>query len=119
MSGLDPLLRRFDASDSLQVLWESCGLLPSVRARQGEAWIATTQHDRLRQLTAVKFDWGVGPHLPDDLFTPTVVAELGALSCLAQGAGAPSSPASALWMQLLPLDLTHFHGQFELLHGSS
>ena len=103
MSDLASLLRRFDASDSQQALWESCGLLPSVTAREGETWIAATQHDRLRRLTAVKFDWSVGPHLPDDLFAPTVVAELGAFSCLTQGARAPSSPASPLWMQLLPL----------------
>lgn len=54
-------------------------------------------------LTAAKFDWNVGPHLPDDLFAPTIVAELGAFSCLTQGAAAPSSSASPLWMQLLPL----------------
>ncbi|MBN9342220.1 MAG: hypothetical protein J0H52_19410, partial [Comamonadaceae bacterium] len=103
MSDLTSLLRRFDASDPQQALWESCGLLPSITARQGEAWITTSQHDRLRQLTATKFDWNVGPHLPHDLFTPTVVAELGAFACLAQGAGAASSPASLLWTQLLPL----------------
>lgn len=97
------LLRRFDVSDFQQALWESCGLLPSVAGHQDETWISTSQYDRLRRLTARKFDWNVGPHLPDDLFAPTVVAELGAFSCLAQGAGAPSSPASPLWMQLLPL----------------
>jgi adenine-specific DNA-methyltransferase len=103
MNGLDSLICRFDASDPQQALWESCGLLPSIMARQGEAWITASQHDRLRKLTAAKFDWSVGPPLPDDLFAPTVVAELGAFSCLTQGAGAPSSPASPLWMQLLPL----------------
>jgi adenine-specific DNA-methyltransferase len=103
MSDLVSLLRRLDLSDSRQALWEACGLLPSVGAREGESWIATSQHERLKKLTATKFDWSVGPHLPDDLFAPTVVAELGAFSCLTRGAASQSSPASTLWMQLLPL----------------
>ena len=106
MSDSTSLLRRFDASESRQALWESCGLLPSVDAREGENWIATSQYDRLIQLTLAKFYWNLGPQLPDDLFAPTVVAELGAFSCLTQGAGSPSSPASPLWMQLLPLWLS-------------
>lgn len=54
------LLRRFDVSESRQALWESCGLLPSVDAREGENWIAASQHDRLIELTLAKFDWKVG-----------------------------------------------------------
>lgn len=103
MSDLTSLLRRFDVSESRQALWESCGLLPLVAGREGENWIATSQYVRLVELTLTKFDWNVGPHLPDDLFAPTVVAELGEFSCLTQGAGFHSSPASPLWMQLLPV----------------
>nr|WP_315425904.1 hypothetical protein [uncultured Albidiferax sp.] len=106
MSDLTSLLRRFDVSDSRQALWESCGLLPSVAGREGENWIASSQYDRLVELTLTKFDWNVGPHLPDDLFAPTIAAELGAFSCLTQGAGSHSSPASPLWAQLLPVWLS-------------
>lgn len=106
MSDLVSLLRRLDLSDTRQAVWEACGLLPSVGTREGESWIAASQHERLKKLTATKFDWNVGPHLPDDLFAPTVVVELGAFSCLTQGAASPSSSASPLWMQLLPLWLT-------------
>jgi hypothetical protein len=105
MKDLTSLLRPADVSEPRQALWESCGLLPSVAAREGENWVATSQYDRLIELTLAKFDWNVGPHLPDDLFAPTVVAELGAFSCLTQGAGS-HSPASQLWMQLLPLWLS-------------
>lgn len=106
MSDLPSLLRRIDVSESQQGLWEFCGLLPSVSSREGEKWIATSQCDRLVELTLEKFDWNVGPHLPDDLFAPNIVAELGAFSCLTRGAGSHSSPAAALWMQLLPLWLS-------------
>lgn len=106
MSNLTSLLRRIDVSEPRQALWIACGLLPSVDAREGENWIATSQYDRLIELTLAKFDWNVGPSLPDDLFAPTVFAELGAFSCLTQGAGSHSSPASTLWMQLLPLWLS-------------
>lgn len=106
MGDLPSLLRRVDLSESRQALWESCGLLPCIAAREGESWIATSQCDRLIALTLPKFDWNVGPNLPDDLFPPTVVAELGAFSCLTQGAGSHSSPAPPLWMQLLPLWLS-------------
>ncbi|MDR6154168.1 adenine-specific DNA-methyltransferase [Acidovorax delafieldii] len=106
MSDLTSLLRRLDISDSRQALWESCGLLPSVAGREGENWIASSQYDRLIELTLSKFDWNVGPHLPDDLFAPTIVAELGAFSCLTQGAGSHSSPTSSLWAQLLPVWLS-------------
>jgi len=106
MGELTSLLRRVDVSESREALWTSCGLLPLIAAREGEDWIATSQHDRLTRLTLAKFDWNVGPNLPDDLFPPTVVAELGAFSCLTQGAGPHSSPAPPLWMQLLPLWLS-------------
>ncbi|MCY1204365.1 hypothetical protein D9M72_158910 [compost metagenome] len=97
------LLRRYDPSDPQHSLWNTAGLLPNVSLSNGEHWIADAQHERLRTLTAVRFDWSVGPHLPDDLFEPNIVAELGQFACLTQGAGAPSSPTSALWLQLLPL----------------
>lgn len=106
MSNLPSLLRRIDVSEPRQALWIACGLLPSIDAREGENWIATSQYDRLVELALAKFDWNVGPHLPDDLFAPTVVAELGAFSCLARGAGSPSSSTSPLWLQLLPLWLS-------------
>lgn len=103
MSEMDSLLRLLDPSDPQQALWKSCGLLPSISAREDKVWIARAQYDRLKQLTASKFDWGVGPNLPDDLFTPPVIAELGAFSCLAQGTGTLTPSIAPLWMQLLPL----------------
>jgi hypothetical protein len=106
MSDFASLLRRVDVSESRQALWASCGLLPCIAAREGENWIATSQYDRLIALTLAKFDWNVGPNLPDDLFPPTVVAELGTCSCLTLGAGSHSSPAPPVWMQLLPLWLS-------------
>jgi 16S rRNA G966 N2-methylase RsmD len=106
MGELTPLLRHVDISKSREALWTSCGLLPLIATREGEDWIATSQHDRLARLTLAEFDWRVGPNLPDDLFPPAVIAELGAFSCLTQGAGSNSSTAPPLWMQLLPLWLS-------------
>lgn len=97
------LLRQCDLADSRELLWSTTGLLPSIALSDGERWIAKAQLQRLRELTAARFDWSIGPPLPDDLFAPSVAAELGQFACLAHGAGSPLSPASALWMQLLPL----------------
>lgn len=103
MSEPASLLRRLDNSETQQALWVSCGLLPSVGAREGENWVSTSQQERLKRLTAARFDWNVGPHLPDDLFAPTVAVELGAFSCLTPGAASPPTSTSSVRMQLLPL----------------
>jgi 16S rRNA G966 N2-methylase RsmD len=94
-------------------------LLPSISAKEGEIWIAATQHERLKKLTAAKFDWNVGPHLPDELFAPIVAIELGEFSCLTPGAVSPSSSASPLWMQLLPMWLADPAGPAHVSHGGT
>lgn len=106
MQDHESLLRRCNPADPQESLWSAAGLLPSIVLSERDQWIANAQHDRLRKLTSARFDWSVGPLLPDDLFAPSIVAELGQFACLTHGAGSPLSPASALWMQLLPLWLS-------------
>lgn len=91
--------------------WIKIGLLPKVTSEQTKSFVATFQHERLHRLATSPFRWEIGPQLPDDLFTPPIVAPIGSRSCLTQGAGLVQSAAESLWMQLLPLWVDSVQGR--------
>lgn len=103
MNDLPSLITPADQYDAQQALWVTNLLLPCIEGRQEDKWISISQYERLKRLTATKFDWNIGPQLPGELFPPTVIVELGSYSCLTYGASATPSPASSMWKQLLPL----------------
>lgn len=97
------LMRPCDEADARFALWARIGMLPVVRADGSQPWASICQYERVLELTAAEFHWGIGPQLPDELFAPPVLMALGQSACLTEGATAAQSSAEALWMQLLPL----------------